>query len=762
MNGSDALQLDVIVGELTLSNGQRQTDAHHLALITPPRRAHADRRPETLLVFLDLGEQGAAGLAGAMLANLEGAYWHCAGPVTTALRQAIAAANDHLREENRLVAVSQRRRAGLVCAVVREDDLYLAQIGPAKAWLASGEQVTKFPQAVRDQLPLGVTSGLDIRYTHSRLNPGDCLLLTGETWAAKIPEPELVEALTDRGASPEEVMQALENLAARSPFSALVMQCSPVEQVPAPAPPRRQQPMPPAVMTPAPAEVDPQWDYAPHLDTPASPDYEHETAGEPEPASVISAVTSIAERFRTTGSTSRSEPVETEHSRPSKPLIDFSLDRERLDRGRQGLQSFALTVGDAARTALMRILPEPEKDAPPRRRQRGPAVENVPVMAGIAVTIPLLVAFVVVTFYLQRGAAEQRDTALAQAQAAVELARQSKGDDAEERWEAAFTAAEEALHAAPEDEEIAALYAEARTTLDALGSISRPGFKLLWNFGTGGAYRLAASRMQVYVLDLQQDQVTQHDFNQTYQSVTGDQFTRIAYRGLQVNDREVGELRDLIWLNADSTAADDVLLMLTTDDHILQHNRAWGLRWISLNTDLPDEQIRAMRPYDGKVYLLDTAQNQIWRFPTTAEGFGPAEHYFRLPPPDLSDAVDMAIDGAVYVLLKDGSILKFFGGDLQTFEVSGLPQPLIEPVSLVSEGDVDEGALYVADAGSRSVIVLNKKGEFVHQIQAQDDTLAGLEDIAIEQNNRTLYIIANGQLYAFELPPLSEMSGDTQ
>jgi hypothetical protein len=66
------------------------------------------------------------------------------------------------------------------------------------------------------------------------------------------------------------------------------------------------------------------------------------------------------------------------------------------------------------------------------------------------------------------------------------------------------------------------------------------------------------------------------------------------------------------------------------------------------------------------------------------------------------------------------------------------------------------GALYVADAGTRSIVVLTKGGEFIHQIRAEGDAFVNLEALAIEEDSRTLFVIANGRLYAMALPMVPE------
>jgi hypothetical protein len=737
---SGTTDLDVIVGELTLVGGRRQSKVAHMALLTPPRRAHADRSSETLLVFLDLGGGGAGGLARAMLERFNHTYWRCSGPVTTAVREATGAANAHLREENRLMPISQRRRAGLVCAVLRDDQVYLAQVGPARALVAQGGQVTQFPAEFQEKLPLGVSSGLDLQFSHRYLFAGDKLLLTGASWTAMLPEGALEDVLSAAPSGAEQVMLALERQAGADPFSTLVVECSPLERSLAPIVSRDQDSVSAPVADPSLSWAQEQPSRSMHASSqvPAQVVYAEE---EPEPAET-------AGRWLL-----------------PKPKVEFSFDKARLDQMRSGLRGASTALGDGVRAFLMRILPEPEVASPRRRRRAGrDTLENVPLMASIAIGIPLLIAFVVVSFYLQRGASQQREALLDRAYRAAEAARQAEDGEARIRWDEALRAAEEALVVAPDDQELLALRTQARDKLDALDGAMRPELIMLWDYGGGQGRKIAVSRMQVYALDPAQGHVTQHTLNQSRQSVTDDQLTLVAYEGQRVGDEEIGKLRDIVWLSAGGAWTVDALIILTEDDQLLQHSLAWGLSWVPFDTQEGPNDVRVLRPYDGKLYALDPKGSQVWRFHYTGDGFGKAEGYFAAPAPDLSTAVDMAIDGAVYVLLANGQIYKFFGGEQQPYQLSGLPQPLSHPVALISEGDAASGALYVADADAQSIVALTKSGEFVYQIKnpalsagsANENVLAGLETLAIDSESRTLYILSNGRLYALALPPLPE------
>ena len=94
--------------------------------------------------------------------------------------------------------------------------------------------------------------------------------------------------------------------------------------------------------------------------------------------------------------------------------------------------------------------------------------------------------------------------------------------------------------------------------------------------------------------------------------------------------------------------------------------------------------------------------------------------------------------------------------------MQGLPDQFSRPVALVSEGDSTNGALYVADAGTQSIVALNKDGQFINQFKGANDSLDNLEALTIDRESRTLFALANGQLYALALPLLPEPSSGSE
>jgi hypothetical protein len=765
MNRSDVNHPDVIVGELTLFNGQRQGNVTHMGLLTPPRRAHGDRRSETLLIFLDLGGGGASGVAKAMLEHFDRTFWRCSGPVTSALQKAVSAANAHLREENRLMPISQRRRGGLICAVLRDDQVFLSQIGPGKALLVQNGEVECFPVRSDDRLPLGVAIGIDIQFAHYSIGGGDRLLLTGDNWIEAVPDNALVEALAADDVG--DVLLALEQEVGDRSVSVIVAECCPLPDSAEPVAPQNQeahaQDTEPSEMLAAQqlplapvGRADPQREVTTKpaaYQAVAQP----QSSGERLPQQARSQYEAMPELGSPVEMMSVGDAADSAGStggwRPNVPLVGLAYGREQWGRSRRRLRRASAVFASSARAAIKRVLPEPDPTLTrPRQHAKASSGDNVPIMAGIAAALPVLIAFIVVTLYLQRGAIERESRVVNQARQSFEAAQLVQGEAAHVTLASALQDVDAALVIQPGNGDLAAMRTEILRRLDELQTVIRPAPELLWDFGAGRGRRLVATRTQVFLLDTTQGEVYLLTLDHTGQSTEGEAPTLVVDSTQTVGDTVVGGLKDLLWLNAAGAWTGDALLVLTTDNRLLQHNLSWGLSWMPFDGETVAGNVRALRPYDGRIYALSPDQDQIWRFLYDGVGFDSAEAYFSVPAPDLTGAADMAIDGAIYILLEDGRIFKFVGGRPEPYSIEDLPQPLDRPVAIASEGGMMGGALYVADAATQSIVALTKGGEFLHQIRADDEAFANLEALAIDEDSRTLFVLANGRLYALALP----------
>jgi DNA-binding beta-propeller fold protein YncE len=167
----------------------------------------------------------------------------------------------------------------------------------------------------------------------------------------------------------------------------------------------------------------------------------------------------------------------------------------------------------------------------------------------------------------------------------------------------------------------------------------------------------------------------------------------------------------------------------------------------------------AVGSYFGNFYVLDPQAGQILRYLPGPDGYTiPPEYYFPdQATVDLTGAVDMAIDGAVYVLYADGTIRKFEAGISVEFQITELDKPLSRPTAIYAAPDDVAQYIYVADPGNLRVVQLNKDGRFVRQFKPQDEAEVNfktLRSVFADELTGKLYLLNDQTLYIANITPL--------
>jgi hypothetical protein len=139
--------------------------------------------------------------------------------VTSALRKAISAANKALYEHNFSVSAAKRAVAGVTCAVIKGNDLYVAQILPAQAYVLSNGKLRAIP-AIPAWSPnessapafikpgaLGVSLSVEPEFYRAVLRPGDALLLCSSNLARALGQDDVLRLL--RVGDPAEIADRL-------------------------------------------------------------------------------------------------------------------------------------------------------------------------------------------------------------------------------------------------------------------------------------------------------------------------------------------------------------------------------------------------------------------------------------------------------------------------------------------------------------------------------------------------------------------------
>jgi serine/threonine protein phosphatase PrpC len=170
----------------------------------------------------------------------------------------------------------------------------------------------------------------------------------------------------------------------------------------------------------------------------------------------------------------------------------------------------------------------------------------------------------------------------------------------------------------------------------------------------------------------------------------------------------------------------------------LETNKLNSLEWNRTWQGKP----RASDVYQNKLYLI-SSENKLLKYTRSITGFTQEVEWLKDESlVDLAGAVDMAIDGSIWILKKNGEIIKLFKGEQEDF-VFDINPKLQGPTSLFT--DMDVNYLYILDPPSKRIVVLNKSGKLINQFTAQEFT--DIADFAVDEAARKIYLLDNGKVF---------------
>lgn len=177
-----------------------------------------------------------------------------------------------------------------------------------------------------------------------------------------------------------------------------------------------------------------------------------------------------------------------------------------------------------------------------------------------------------------------------------------------------------------------------------------------------------------------------------------------------------------------------------------------GITAITKNSGSKKEQLAnddfwsnpvALSPYQGNMYVLDTKKG-ILKFVSSS---GKPSSYFTGSKPNLNTATAMAIDGSIWILLKDGTILKYTRGQNDNFKVQGMDTSMNNAAKIFTGLDVDN--VYVLDKGNSRIVVLDKKGNFVKSYAAS--IIKNAKDFEVLEKDKKVLILSGNKIWEIAL-----------
>lgn len=700
---------DVTFATIHVTNGKDLGDTPQVA--AHPSGKRTSRGDETMILFLDLQNADPAALSEVSRIFTDG-YWRAPGGLTTAMRLAMKLANDRVVDLNRGVPPSQRVLGSISCAVINDENVIIAQSGPAIAFACAQTGAFERLNPEINSPPVGSSRTTDANFTNFAWKTGDSFVLTGHGSYTSVSD-ELIHACMRKGDG--KLIAGYINANVKQGKMAGVA---------------------------------------------------FSVAGQPGKESAVAlAPAGVADAQAATAGTSllrqqaQSNPAPmVGHSVPEPMVLQTAAEPARSAPSVLSGASASATafIGDAAKTLQRgmgafgkQLLPASAAQALTAQRSRVATFG----LASIAILLPIIVALIVTILYFQFSGEAEKAQLRGQIQQQVELAKAAPSID---KWTKALALIDSFEDKYPQD--MPSLLEEHKLVQSQVDQVNKTTRVVATSIvdlpQTAAPRRIAAASLYIYALDPSTNRAEYYTLNVQYNGVSDKPFPLALAgatlpAGVQISDITYAMSSNGRW-HAEGA-------VMYSRNALYEFNSATG-QMIPLNlpTDpasTPDT-IVAGDLYNGSSYLLDTGIGQIWRYTWQGNKLVRGDPYFRPSNPQVKDAIDIAIDGAVYLLKKDGTVLKFYGRKAMPFNVNAasLPQPIGEVVAIdISGPDQNTGNVYIGDTANGAIWQFSKTGEYLRQYRATNNEFVGMQDMSLDPTSNTMYVNTPSKLYSFKV-----------
>ncbi len=720
------MELQAITGQLFIIDGESQGDTAvpGLLALSAPGKAVRGRERDKLFVHLTLTGPLAEtnSLTRNLVQNISQQFYQTGGSITSALRKALNDTNQKLLKIN-LGGDTPRREGAITCAVLHNEELYVVQTGESLALVGHNFGVERLPPHPPERItPLGRSAGLDFRYYHQRLLTGDMLLLA-DPRIAYLPSHALAPALVDTEV--EFGLTELQEIVGTDSARLLLVEFS--DESPSRFPP---------------------------------------------PAKVAATSTLTNPQRELAGAAAASKPARQPVRVDGAPYSSQAeLQEQNLDVGHTTRRAAAASALGLSRAAgwladLLQSINPPGED-----------VEEESINwvwpALLAIIIPLIVAIVVSSVYVQRGRVrrlveirQEMVQSLAEANQAID-----NPDVARQNYNRLLTLAEEADSLRPGDGNVEELRRDALLALDRLDDVTRLSARPFHTFDNNVGLTAVALRDGsgggIYTLDGANDVVYSHDTDELYVNQSTLEPQPIIEAGQTVGAVVVGELIDIMWRPNGRNVGRDGLAQLS---HIAESGALVtyypnfadrGAAPLGLSSEWASPQ--AITQFTERLYVLDPGTATIWKYFPEGDGFNVNQEERTLDlgsDADLGQAVDIDIyseDGSIIVAYRDGR-LRYYDTrsgrvqwDEQSLLQNGLAAPLLQPSAVKLVGKGLNASIFVLDAGNGRIVQISRGGTVLAQYRAVDasgrDILTNGTDIAVAETPLRVFATVGNRLY---------------
>lgn len=158
--------------------------------------------------------------------------------------------------------------------------------------------------------------------------------------------------------------------------------------------------------------------------------------------------------------------------------------------------------------------------------------------------------------------------------------------------------------------------------------------------------------------------------------------------------------------------------------------------------------IKTLTGFADNAYLLDCQQGKIWKYTTLGKKLTSAKNYFNKESYNLEDCQEMAIDGSIWVLFKQGDVFKFTSGLKDVYQTSGLEKEFEQTESIYTDEDLEN--LYILDKNNSRIVIFSKtSGDYQAQYSWQG--MVGVYDLYADEKEKMLLLLTGERIYKITL-----------
>ena len=219
---------------------------------------------------------------------------------------------------------------------------------------------------------------------------------------------------------------------------------------------------------------------------------------------------------------------------------------------------------------------------------------------------------------------------------------------------------------------------------------------------------------------------------------------------------DIDDRGDLIVIDEDPNSS--IATVSLTDGSVQKH--VGGLN--TSNVGIPNN-FKAFRVGEqDRLYWLDGRTNEMkWVTRSAIGGYGSAPSV-RREDPDFATAVDIDIDGRIFVLSPEKGILRYFASGASNFNLVPDPYTLTgllgdDALTNTTALELTKDLIYLADPSNNRIVVLSKArngsdagfvdmlGQLVYR--GSGNVLGGIRDLVFDESANTLYVLDGQKVY---------------